>query len=223
MIPNGPIRYLWFVASLALVSSFAFAGPKPKSAAEPTDWHLSSSGAKAFFTRSSLAHGYMHGYEEGFHQGDLDLQLGRQFQAYKDLDGFKKIRGYRRNFGDHKNFQEGYRKGYAVGYIDAYAGRDFRAMQLVEQAKTERDTAPLTLPDRHFDEVFLQGYELGQRAGLADGRVATAVAALDPKDCGQTVPVNDANYCDAYHRGYRLGYSDGFANQREGAPVFAKK
>jgi flagellar biosynthesis/type III secretory pathway protein FliH len=221
MTLHGPIRRWLFVASLTFASAFVHAQSKP--APEPSDWHLSDSGAKVFFTRSCFAHGYMHGYEEGFHQGDLDLQLGRQFQAYKERESFKKIRGYRHGFGDHGNFQTGYRKGYAVGYIDAYAGRDFRAMQLVEQAKTDLDSPSFPLPDRHFDEVFLQGYELGQKEGLKDGRAANPVLATNPNDCGQVSFANDPNYCNAYQRGYRLGYSDGFANQRESAPVFAKK
>lgn len=218
---RSPLRLCLLVVTFSLASTFAMA--QASNANHSADWHLSSAGAKAFFTRSCLAHGYMHGYEEGFYQGDMDLQFGRHFQSFKNQVRFRKVRGYQAEFGERKNFSKGYRKGYAVGYIDAFSGRSFRAMQLVEQAKSDGKPDAEARPDEHFDEVFLQGYELGQKAGLQDGRSATPVLAVDPKDCGQKRNGGEADYCDAYQSGYRLGYSDGFANQRERAPQFAKK
>ncbi|HUN87201.1 MAG TPA: hypothetical protein VMU28_00325 [Terriglobales bacterium] len=221
MIATGPLRFFRFLLIFALGSVFAAA--QNTAAFSTPDWHLSPSGARAFFTRSVFAHGYMHGYEEGFYQGDLDLQFGHQFQPPKEQARFKKIRGYQSNFGDHKNFENGYRKGYAVGYIDAFSGHRFRAMQLVSHARTETQPRPDPQPDPRFDDVFRHAYEVGERVGLQDGRSTTASTTLDPHDCGQNRQAGESVYCEAYQAGYRLGYSDGFANQREGSPVIAKK
>jgi hypothetical protein len=163
----------------------------------------------------------MHGYEEGFHCGDLDLQMGRSFREVKNQDKFKKPVGYRSEFGDRGSFAEGYKKGYAVGYGDAYSGRNFRAIQLVDQAKTEPATSG-ERPDYSFDRAFLVGYDAGQRQGLHDGRTNATEESVASVECALG-PVQTGELCDAYRRGYRLGYSDGFVNQREGREVFAKK
>lgn len=221
MTLRGPLRIYFVIVTFLLAS--AFAADQAQSATPSADWHLSPVGAKAFFTRSCFAHGYMHGYEEGFYQGDMDLQFGRRFQLLKAQVRYKKVQGYQLEFGERKHFEYGYRKGYAVGYTDAFSGRSFRAMQLVEQAKLAAKSEGGAHPDGRFDNVFMHGYEVGLKGGLEDGRSETPVLAVDPKDCAQTASGDDANYCDAYQRGYRLGYSDGFANQRQAAPVMAKK
>lgn len=212
------VRIRGLILVFCLCFSFAFIH------AQSQDWHLSSDGASTFFLRCPFAHGYMHGYEEGFHRGDLDLQMGRSFQALKKQDGFKKIVGYRKEFGDRNSFDEGYRKGYAVGYTDSYAGRNFRAIQLVEQARADLflDKAPQR--DVQFDEAFVAGYATGQKTGLQDGRAAAGLATLDSIGCSivPRSPEQKSDICAAYRGGYRVGYSDGYANQDKGG-LFARK
>jgi hypothetical protein len=194
--------------------------------AQSDDWHLSPNGSRVFFARSAFAHGYMHGYEEGFHRGDLDLQMTRSFQPVKSQTHYKKVCGYRTEFGDRATFEEGYRKGYAVGYTDCFSGRQFRALQLVREGNAATSAGDLAMPDNRLDRAFIAGYENGEKSGLQDGRAATAVAVLDSIDCSVALgksakPTGD--YCAAYKGGYRLGYSDGYTNQHGAAEVFARK
>lgn len=163
----------------------------------------------------------MHGYEEGFHEGDMDLQMGRPFHQAKKQSDFKKVCGYRSEFGDRKDFQAGYQKGYAVGYTDSYVGRSFRAMQLVELAKSENLPDSAAVPDRRFDQAFSAGYDLGQKSGLKDGRSSVPADSLDSINCAVAGHGPDA--CAAYRRGYRLGYSDGYTNQIRPPEVVARK
>jgi hypothetical protein len=209
-----PIRALSLFAIAVFCSTLALA---------QEDWHLSAHGSKALFVKSAFAHGYMHGYEEGFHCGDLDLQMGRSFREVKNQEHFKKPSGYRSEFGDRGSFDQGYKKGFAVGYGDSYSGRNFRAIQLVQQPNAHTGE-PEVRPDRSFDRAFLLGYEAGQRQGLHDGRSTSAVESSSAIDCasGAGIPAM-GEACEAYQRGYRLGYSDGFTNQREGREVFARK
>ena len=208
------IRLLVVVGAVAISCGLA-------QAQSDLDWHLSKDGARPFFVRSAFAHGYMHGYEEGFHRGDLDLQMARPFHQIKDQEKFKKICGYRRQFGERHMFDDGYRKGYTVGYNDAYAGRNFRAVQLVHLAKMDELPAGQDEPDRSFDHAFMLGYETGQATGLKDGRAAAPLASLDAVQCsGAGTQGPD---CGAYQRGYRVGYLDGYSNQRDTSEVFARK
>lgn len=161
----------------------------------------------------------MHGYEEGFHEGDLDLQMGRPFRTIKSQDKFKKVCGYRFEFGDHPSFEEGYRKGYAVGYTNSYAGRNFRATQLLELAKSQDQTDTNATPNS-FNRAFKYGYTTCQKNGLDDGRTAVPLANMDSVTCNGISAKDD---CVAYQVGYRLGYSDGYTNQHEGSAVLARK
>jgi flagellar biosynthesis/type III secretory pathway protein FliH len=221
------IRVIFLLVSFVFCAVFANAqSGQSDASAKSSDWHLSSQGARVFFTRSAFAHGYMHGYEEGFHRGDLDLQMTRSFQPLRYQPKYKKICGYRTEFGDRSTFEEGYRKGYAVGYTDSYSGREFRALQLVREGKAATSAGDVANPDERLDRSFIAGYENGQKAGLEDGRAATAVAVLNSIDCTNALgksakPTGD--YCAAYKSGYRLGYSDGYTNQRGAAEVFARK
>ncbi len=180
------------------------------------DWHLSDNGDRVFFLRSVFAHGY----EEGCHEGDLDLQMGRPFLAVKSQDRFRKICGYRVDFGDHGSFEEGYRKGYAVGYTDSYAGRNFRATRLLQLAKSQSLSGVNAEPDRSFNRAFKSGYNRGQQIGLTDGPNAAPLANLDSVACDG---ISAKTECAAYRQGYRLGYSDGYTNQRDVSPVLARK
>ena len=205
-------RVLSLFAALLLVSV--------ATSAQTYDWHLSSDGDPGFFLRSVFAHGYMHGYEEGFHAGDLDLQMGRPFHTVTQQLRYKKVAGYQAGFGDHASFQNGYRKGYAVGYTDAYAGRDFRAMQLLRLARSEPISPSASAPDRLFDRAFALGYNDGTKVGLDDGRAGAPLADMNSIHCSGNTRNED---CHAYQQGYRLGYSDGYTNQRDTGAVLAQK
>jgi hypothetical protein len=213
-----------FLAPFRWLSLFGFVLIPHLLTAQGDDWHLSPTGAPGFFLRSTFAHGYMHGYEEGFHNGDLDLQMGRVYREAKVQDKFKKPCGYRSGFGDRNTFDFGYKKGYMVGYTDAYSGRDFRAFQLVEQGRSEAGEAAGAKADRAFDHAFSIGYEIGQTQGLRDGRSTSAIASLTPASCASTSGIApDGELCGAFQKGYRLGYSDGYTNQRVDTEVFARK
>lgn len=204
-------KFIALLIVLLLVPALAFAGND--------DWHLSAKGNRAFFLSSPFAHGYMHGYEEGFHNGDVDLQMGHAILRMKNQDGFKKVQGYRSEFGDRGSFDQGYRKGYAVGYADAYSGRSFRAGELVELAKSQN--LPGTPPKYRdgFDQAFMSGYSLGQKMGLTDGRAAAPLANLDSINCSG---VSGGGNCTAFRDGYWVGYSDGYINQNDASAVLAQ-
>lgn len=205
----GPIRISAAVTVLFLFASLGYA--------QSMDWHFGAEGSKNFFTHSAFAHGYMHGYEEGFHKGDLDLQMARTYKDVKEHEKYRKICGYRPEYGDRSTFERGYRKGYAVGYVDSYSGRSFRAMQLVSEARTATSVSAPNGSVANFDRAFMLGYDAGQTQGLEDGRANANAAALESVQC------HDAENCEAYRDGYRLGYSDGFVNQRDHRAIFARK
>jgi len=191
--------------------------------AQRDDWHVFS---HDLLVKSAFAHGYMHGYEQGFHNGDVDLQMGRLYRDVKSQSEYKKISGFRSQYGDKDLFDEGYRVGFLVGYTDCFSGRNFRAVQLLDADGDANRTARGKEPprfDRDFDHAFREGYSIGQRQGLADGRNSD-ISRLDPATCQvQTGHDNlHPEYCDAFRHGYRLGYSDGFANQRGSADVMAR-
>lgn len=205
-------------AHLRWLSLFLLASLCVSAQAQRDDWHVQSG---ELFVKSPFAHGYMHGYEEGFHAGDLDLQMGRSYRDVKSQSEYKKITGYRDQYGEKSDFADGYKKGYLVGYTDCFSGRNFRAVQLLTEARESYPSSSLTV-DRNFDRAFRKGYENGQRQGLADGR--SMADAQDPVNC----PINTSHegiapeYCVPYRDGYQLGYSDGFANQRRMGDVFAR-
>ncbi len=200
----------------ALVVLLVLAGGRAQ--AQTEDWHVQSG---ELFAKSAFAHGYMHGYEEGFHNGDTDVQMGREFRDVKGQVQYKKPVGYRAQFGDKSEFDAGYRSGFLVGYTDCFSGRNFRAIQLLkENVLLPGQTLAF---DRNFDQAFRKGYENGQRQGLADGRNVDFTKS-DPATCQIHVGHEGVTpeYCTAYEEGYRLGYSDGFANQRGSAEIFAR-
>ena len=188
--------------------------------AQRDDWHVQSG---EIFIKSTFAHGYMHGYEQGFHNGDTDLQMGREYRDVKTQLEYKKALGYRSQYGDKSDFEQGYRKGFLVGYTDCFSGRNFRAVQLLKDKIGEFPAESVAF-DRNFDHAFRTGYETGQRQGLADGRNAASSGGLDPVACEVSTSHEGIapEYCAAYREGYQLGYSDGFANQRGTAAIFAR-
>jgi hypothetical protein len=176
--------------------------------------HLGTSPAADLFARSAFAHGYMHGYEEGFHGGDLDVQLGREPRNPASLPGFKKLDCYQKDFGPHAQFKAGYEDGFRAGYSDAVRFQPFRAAGSLKEAaqgltNVKRDRAA-------FDDGFRQGYEAGRQQGASDGRDAALDNPIVPPCLG--LP---ADYCEAFHRAFVVGYGDGYANQISTKPKSA--
>jgi flagellar biosynthesis/type III secretory pathway protein FliH len=210
---------IWML--LAVVAVFALNG---FSNAQSHDWHLLS---RDLFVKSTFAHGYIHGYEEGFHNGDLDMQMGRNFRDVKCHEKFKKPTGFKDGFGPKGIYEDGYRKGYLVGYVDSFEGRNFRAIALLRESVEPGPNRSVSQVDREYDSAFRQGYDAGQTKGLQDGR-STVIEAAGSVSCQESLARGGTgeprtDYCEAYRNGYQLGYSDGFANQRERAKVLAKK
>lgn len=215
-----PVR----VAVRVMLWILAVAWPLTAIAADP---HLAIDRARALYNKSAFLHGYMHGYEEGFHCADLDLQMARGFRDVRSSRQYNKPLGYHSAFGDKRLFETGYRKGFLVGYTDGYAGRSFRAVALVRQAAGNLldKGDPQLKPDKIFDEGLLKGYESGQSQGLQDGRAAAGFrspsVACDVPFPGSNSPFQ-AEFCDAFRRGYLVGYSDGYTNQQQ-SPAYARK
>ncbi len=215
-----PVR----VAVRVMLCIVAVAWPFTAIAADP---HLSTDRARALYNKSAFLHGYMHGYEEGFHCADLDLQMARGFRDVRASRQYKKPSGYHSSFGDKHLFEAGYRKGLFVGYTDGYAGRNFRAVALVRQAAgdlLDKDD-PQLKPDKIFDDGLLKGYESGQNRGLQDGRAEVGFRS-PAADCDVPIPGSSSRFqgefCDAFRRGYLIGYSDGYTNQQQ-TPAYARK
>ena len=170
--------------------------------------HLNDPMARPLFERSSFAHGYIHGYERGFHDGDLDLQLGRpagdpaQFHDYKHP-----TEGYERQFGTKSMWKAGYQDGFRAGYSDAVRVLPFRAFATLRKAAV--GIAPSNQVSQVFDENFRKGYESGVSEGAQDGRDRAAFDPIVPP-CMQL----PGEPCDAFERGFQVGYDDGYRNQR---------
>jgi len=96
-------------------------------------------------------------------------------------------------------------------------------VQLLQNGKPESPRESVVF-DWNFDHAFRTGYETGQRQGLADGRKTASSGEVDPVQCGVNTRREGIapEYCAAYGKGYQLGYSDGFANQRGTAAIFAR-
>jgi len=181
------------------------------------DRHLASDPTHGLCGASAFAHGYLHGYERGFHDGDLDMQLAHARQDVKKMRDFREAKHeYKKEFGDQKVFVEGYEYGFRVGYTDALDGLAFRA---VENLRALAQDLPQV--DSHatpiLDQAITRGYLDGVNSGLKDGRKTDADYRPDGSDCELSLRFKEPPakfYCSAYSLGYRLGYSDGFHNQR---------
>ena len=180
------------------------------------DSHLFQDPAHKLYSTSSFAHGYLHGYEMGFHYGDLDLQLSHSAQNVKALRGFKAAgKHYKKEFGDRGSFTEGYQFGFRVGYTDAIDGSEFRAvfnMRELAHELPEVDESGVAV----LNQAITRGYTDGVKTGLSDGR-ASADYRPDGSDCELALRFKEPPakfFCSVYSLGYRLGYSDGFHNQR---------
>jgi hypothetical protein len=174
-----------------------------------SDWHLTSP-QYVLYQRSVYAHGYIHGYEQGFHNGDLDVHMGRGQRPLSELKDYRELAGYRKGFGDKGFFKRGYEQGFRQGYKDAVSGRAFRA---IAEARSISESMPQTgnLPEHDFDVAFSHGYDAGRQAasrsdahqvGIAD-KNGICAAGLPQSEAG-----NKAAFCDAFSRGFLLGFSD---------------
>jgi hypothetical protein len=181
------------------------------------DRHLDSDATRGLCGTSVFAHGYLHGYERGFHDGDLDLQLGHTRQDAKKMRDFREAKHeYKKEFGDENMFVKGYENGFRVGYSDALDGLSFRAVDnLRAMAQDLPQVDPQAAPI--LDQAITHGYLDGVNSGLNDGRKTDAEYRPDGSDCELALRFKEPPtkfYCSAYSLGYRLGYSDGFHNQR---------
>jgi hypothetical protein len=181
------------------------------------DSHLAGDPSRDLFGCSAFAHGYLHGYERGFHDGDLDLQLGHSRQDAGKMHDFREAKHeFKKEFGDRDMFVKGYQSGFRVGYADALDGLAFRAVHnLRSLAQDLPQVDPRAAPI--LDQAITHGYLDGVNSGLHDGRALKADYRPDGSDCELALRFKQPPttfYCSAYSLGYRLGYSDGFHNQR---------
>ncbi len=178
------------------------------------DWHVAADArSRALFARSAFLHGYMHGYEQGFHAADLDLHMGRSRDPEK-LDDFRHVAGYEGQFGDKGSFSTGYYQGFRVGYGDGISLRPFRALAEVRAAGQGLPDAREAKPEKTFDEGIVAGYKSGILQGRQDASSGGARRKV-PAPCQASRSSNE--YCDAYRRGYGLGYGDGYVGQAPAA------
>ncbi len=187
-------------ALLVALASAAWAGD------QSADPHLVAARLTPICRRSAFLHGYLHGYERGFQAADLDLQMGRtRLEPPPANDS-----GYRPEFGDKGLFRAGYKSGLLTGYADGAAGRRFRAVAVVLEA-----FGPVAVPDTaDLDRALRAGYSAGQKRGLSDGRNRLPFQT-QAGDCRLSLRASDSiQFCDAFARGYRMGYSDGYVNQQ---------
>lgn len=192
---------------LALTSTLAIA----------QDHHMDGDPAQELYGCSPFAHGYLHGYEQGFHDGDLDLQLAHAHEDAKKMHDYREAKhAYRKEFGDRDTFLKGYDYGFRVGYADAIDGLEFRAVSNLRRLAQDLPRVdPRAAPV--LDEALTHGYLDGVNSGLHDGRTTKADYRPDGSDCDLALRFKEPPtkfYCSAYSLGYRLGYSDGFHNQR---------
>jgi hypothetical protein len=175
--------------------------------AQVSDLHLANDPARDLYRNSAFVHGYIHGYESGFARGDLDLHLGHDSRV-----GLQKVHageiGYRSDFGDQHVFLRGFRQGLTAGYGDAFRGDAFRAVAQVRRMAGGMVGEAATRKD--FDQGVSAGYEAGRQEGLKQ-----PLTSVDPQ--GPAKSCLEAHrapaYCDAFGRGFGLGYADGSVEQ----------
>lgn len=180
------------------------------------DWHLTNPNY-ALYQRSVYAHGYIHGYEEGFHNGDLDIQMGRGERPLSELKDYRELAGYRKDFGDKGFFKRGYQEGFRQGYKDAISGRSFRAIAEIQSISAGMQMA--NLPEHDFDTAFSRGYDTGRQVASRGDAPQLSIANKDGI-CASRLPQsemkNQPAFCDAFSRGFLLGFSDGHIGRPDG-------
>jgi hypothetical protein len=177
---------------------------------------MTTAQTQALFHRSTYAHGYMHGYEDGFHSADIDIHMGRGERQISQIKEYRECTaGYRAEFGEKQFFKLGYQQGFREGYSDSIRGLEFRAVQQVRKISEGMNaTPPPAFTEREFDRAFSSGYDAGRDAGINTGAAKYADAT---NLCQSKMPRAEAQkqgeYCDAFSRGFSLGFSDGQTSQ----------
>jgi hypothetical protein len=174
--------------------------------AQDSDRHLAEYPADWLCNQSAYMHGYIHGYENGFRVGDLDIHLGHTPRAVSEIREFHHASGYRSGFGDQSYFHLGYQQGFRAAYEDALRGIPFRGISQLQQASKGQTLAARR---KDFDRAISAGYDAGYTAALREAPPVTN-ARYDGR-CQSSH--KGAAYCDAYGRGFLVGYSDGSVNQ----------
>lgn len=195
---------------------------------QAVDRHLSSDPAHVLYTKSAYAHGYIHGYEDGFHNADLDIHMGRGERPLSVMKDFRESDGgYRADFGDKHYFRLGYKQGFREGYSDAIRGGQFRAIDQTEKAAAGISAVrPGDLRRQDFDQAFSAGYDAGRDSGMNSSGYVPDIEHTTNL-CESRLPRSEAahpgEYCDAFLRGFTLGFDDGQASRVRRRTQTAKK
>src|SRR5437762_4986449 len=193
------------IAGLSLVLACHMAAAQ---ATKPACPHFQDKAAP-IYSRSAFAHGYIHGYEDGFHAADQDLHMGRLARGIAAT----KPAGHperRVAISDRTSFRKGYTQGFNTGYSDGASGREFRAIDDLRIAAADLSPGD---PDPIFDRAFQQGYGAGRQyvinttQPIADFSYAAGYCSKSLNSAPQKG--DTAGVCNAYARGFRLGYDDG--------------
>lgn len=197
-------------------------------AGQSADRHLTSDSAHSLYQKSAYAHGYIHGYEDGFHDADIDIHMGRGERPLSVMKEYREASGgYRADFGDKEYFRLGYKQGFREGYSDAIRGGEFRAIEQTGKAAAGISETPSpNMKKKDFDRAFSAGYDAGRENGTN--------ASVDEPDferaanvCQARIPRSEAGhggeYCDAFMRGFVLGFDDGQASRMNRRTQTAKK
>jgi hypothetical protein len=180
------------------------------------DQHMTGDSVGLLCSHSAYIHGYLHGYESGFRAGDLDIHLNRSPRSMAEIKEFRREAGYRREFGNRSYFHLGYQEGFRAAYQDAWDGRAFRGFA---QARRAADGYIDPAVQAGFDRAIADGYHAGYVDGSSEPRPvadfqSTAESCLNQR--------RNPRYCDAFTRGFQIGYSDGFLMQSPRGPQAAQ-
>ncbi len=193
--------------------------------AQSNDRHITSDQAHDLYQRSAYAHGYIHGYETGFHNADMDVHMGRGERSPNAIKDFRDSNdGYQHEFGDKQYFRLGYKQGFKEGYSDSIRSRTFRAINETTKIASGFHNADDPRQNQGFDRAFVAGYQSGHESGSTSTRglefdhAASVCQAQAPRESK-----SPDSYCDAFMRGFTLGFADGETNKLDRGTQTAKK
>jgi hypothetical protein len=185
---------------------------------QTNDRHLTSDQAHYLFLRSAYAHGYIHGYEDGFHEADMDIHMGRGERPLSIIKDFREsCNGYHDSFGDKKYFRLGYKQGFREGYSDSMRGVQFRAVGETRRiAEGLNGSTDAQISQRDFDRAFSRGYDVGRDQGAnssTDSPGFDYAANVCHSQLSPSQATHQGESCDAFTRGFSLGFDDGQASR----------
>ena len=180
--------------------------------------------AQPLFLQSCFARGYLHGYEDGFHAGNEDYQFAQPKQPDTRLRQQSEQAPKGTPGSDRRSFHAGYANGFMAGYNDSVSGNTFRALGEI-RAAAENLEAPLPPPalkvglafapmsatggagefDRAFSAGYVAGFDYTQENSRPINDFTYILSFCMSGKLGKVGP----SYCDAFARGFRLGYNDG--------------